>query len=260
MKKIILTIILCLPMALYAQSVLTPEERLAKAQKELEEAKKEVEEAKLKAKNANEKNAPNKETNNDWSIPTLKKIEKSPQQAYTNENGEIKVDPKYLDNAIPLNEEGKVEFVLDIDANNKNAEEIYNLALNYLSNLTQGENQIEGSRVALVNKREKIIAATIKEWLEFNRTALMLDRTKTSYLLVATCTDNHLNVKISRINYVYEEDRPTGFSASAEEVITDKYALNKKHTDLTRIFGKFRKATINRKDEIFKDLKDLIQK
>jgi colicin import membrane protein len=255
MKKIILTIILCLPMVIHAQSVLTPEERLAKAQKELEEAKKEVEKAKLKAKNTNEKSTKSKETDNDWSIPTLKKIEK-----FTKENEEVKVDPKYLDNAIPLNDEGKVEFVLNIDANNKNADEIYNLALNYLSNLTQGENQIEGSRVALVNKKEKIIAATIKEWLEFNRTVLLLDRAKINYLLVATCTDNHLNVKISRINYTYEEDRPSGFSAPAEEVITDKYALNKKHTDLTRIFGKFRKATINRKDEIFKDFKDLIQK
>ena len=91
----------------------------------------------------------------------MRNHEVTDKQLLLDENGEIKVAPKYLDNAIPLNEEGKVEFVLDIDANNKNAEEIYNLALNYLSNLTQGENQVEGSRVALVNKREKIIAATI---------------------------------------------------------------------------------------------------
>jgi colicin import membrane protein len=42
-----------------------------------------------------------------------------------------------------------------------------------------------------------------------------------------------------------------GLKVKAEEWITDQYALNKKGTKLSRISGKFRRKTIDRKDNIF---------
>jgi hypothetical protein len=56
------------------------------------------------------------------------------------------------------------------------------------------------------------------------------------------------------INYEYEKDRPTGFKAPAEELITDKYSLNKKGTKLNRITGKFRRNTVERFESIIEEL------
>lgn len=53
-----------------------------------------------------------------------KKVEK------TAEGVVLKEDPKYLAGAIQLNADGKVEFVLDTQANGKSADEIYNIVSN----------------------------------------------------------------------------------------------------------------------------------
>ena len=193
-----------------------------------------------------------------WVVPTVteeieeKKVEK------TAEGVVLKEDPKYLAGAIQLNAEGKVEFVLDTQANGKSADEIYNIVYQYMSELTQGENNIK-SRMALVNKDQHIIANTMDEWLVFSNSFISLDRTEFKYNLVASIKDNHLTLTLERLYYIYEEDRSTGFKAPAEEVITDKYALNKKKTNLAKIFGKFRRLTIDRKDQIFNDLTALVK-
>ena len=46
-----------------------------------------------------------------------------------------------------------------------------------------------------------------------------------------------------------------GIETTAENWITDKYGLNKNKTKLSRMSGKFRKKTIDRKDEIFNTIK-----
>ena len=198
-------------------------------------------------------------TTSGWAIPTaepkkaeVKKVEKNAQGAV------IKADAKYLDGAVTINSEGKVEFTLDTDANGKSADEIYNIVYQYMSELTQGENNIK-SRMALVNKDQHIIANTMDEWLVFSNSFISLDRTEFKYNLVASIKDNHLTLTLERLYYIYEEDRSTGFKAPAEEVITDKYALNKKKTNLAKIFGKFRRLTIDRKDQIFNDLTALVK-
>ena len=121
-----------------------------------------------------------------------------------------------------------------------------------------GDNNI-ASRVALVNKDEHIIANIMDEWLVFSSSFISLDRTEFKYNLVAKITDNHLNLTLSRINYNYEEGRSTGFKEPAENVIVDKVALNKKKNNLAKIFGKFRRGTIDRKDQIFNDISTLIK-
>lgn len=147
---------------------------------------------------------------------------------------------------------------MQTDANGKSAKQIYDIVYNYFSNLTQDKNNI-ASRVALVNPKENIIANTMDEWLVFSQSFLSLDRTEFRYLLVAQIADNSLTVTLSKIIYNYEEGRSTGFKEPAEKVISDRYALNKKKNGLARIFGKFRKGTIDRKDQIFSDIKALVK-
>lgn len=198
-------------------------------------------------------------TKTGWVVPTAVAAKKEEPKKTTLANGVVlKEDPKYLEGAVTLNAEGKVEFTTETDANGKTAEQIYNIVYQYMSELTQGENNI-ASRVALVNKEEHVIANTMDEWLVFSASFISLDRTEFRYNLVANISDNHLKLTLGRIVYNYEEGRSTGFKDTAENVITDKYALTKKKNDLAKIYGKFRRLTIDRKDQIFSDLTRLVK-
>lgn len=194
-----------------------------------------------------------------WAIPVATKETKATEKkSATLSNGVVaKVDPKYLEGAITTNAEGKIEFTLDTDCNGKSAQQIYDIVLKYMTSLTQGDQNIS-SRVALVNPSEHIIANTMDEWLVFSQSFISLDRSEFKYQLVAKISDNHLHLTLGRIIYDYEKGRSTGFKDAAENVITDKVALTKKKNDLAKIFGKFRRLTIDRKDQIFKEIKMLV--
>lgn len=290
MKKIIIPIFMLLPlMTAQAQTVLTEEQQqLEQAQKQLEAAKKALEVAKIKAQaaklkaqadsiNAASAKAEAKKAHatepepavvkepttptTGWAVPVT--VAAKPKEAAkpTNKlaNGTTaKVDMKYLAGAITYNDENKIEFTLDTDANGKTAKQIYDIVLKYMSELTQNEQNI-ASRVALVNDAEHVIANTMDEWLVFSQSFISLDRTEFKYQLIARISDNHLNLSLCRIIYNYEEGRSTGFKEPAEEVISDKIALNKKQNDLAKIFGKFRRCTIDRKDQIFAELAALVK-
>ena len=288
MKKFIIPIMMLLPLTMQAQTVLTEQQQLEEAQKQLEAArlkaqtyslnqeaaKAEAEAKQMEAKKAEIKqaeaqkaeaepapNLPKEEavTKGGWAIPTTVAKKKEEAKPVLMANGvELKEDPKYLEGAVKLNQEGKVEFTLDTDANGKTAKQIYDIVYEYMSDLTQSDENI-GSRVALVNPNEYIIANSMDEWLVFSSSFISLDRSEFKYQLVAKIADNHLNLKLLRISYNYEEDRPTGFKAPAEQVITDKVALTKKKNDLAKIFGKFRKKTIDRKDQIFSEITALVK-
>ena len=197
-----------------------------------------------------------------WVVPTMTEEVEEKKMEKTAEGVVLKEDPKYLAGAIQLNAEGKVEFVLDTQANGKSADEIYNIVFQYMSKLIKNEQNIN-SRIPLVNrnnKNEQIIACIMDEWFVFNQSFISLDRSETKYQLVATISDNHLHLSMTRIVFNYEEGRSTGFKEPAENVITDKYALTKKKNDLAKIYGKFRRGTIDRKDQIFNDLTKLVRK
>ena len=197
-----------------------------------------------------------------WVVPTVTEEVEEKKVEKTAEGVVLKEDSKYLAGAIQLNADGKVEFVLDTQANGKSADEIYNIVFQYMSKLIKNEQNIN-SRIPLVNrnnKNEQIIACIMDEWFVFNQSFISLDRSETKYQLVATICDNHLHLSMTRIVFNYEEGRSTGFKEPAENVITDKYALTKKKNDLAKIYGKFRRGTIDRKDQIFNDLTKLVRK
>lgn len=195
------------------------------------------------------------EAQNVWEIPDQKttkqqaKQEKEEKEKAEEENP----DAQYLAGAV-TEENGKVVFTLDMDVPQKNAQQIYDIVFNALQELTVQENQLEGSAVALVNKQEHIIAANIREWLVFKNNFLSLDRTKFFYALIAKCSDGHLHLTMERLSYKYEEERG-GRQAKdvikAEELIADGVALNKKGTKIYRGYAKFRRKTIDRKNELF---------
>lgn len=277
---------------LQAQTVLTEQQQLEQAQKQLEQAKKALEIAKKKAEAARIKaqadslnreaermkaeaekvkaNAANSEptptlptepttAKGGWAIPTAVAKKTEEKKTVTKVNGvALKEDPKYLEGAISYNADGKIEFAMETDANGKTAQQIYDIVYQYMSQLTQGDNNI-ASRVALVNPNEHIIANTMDEWLVFSSSFISLDRSECKYQLVANISDNHLKLTLGRINYIYEANRATGFKEPAENVISDKVALNKKKNDLAKIFGKFRRLTIDRKDQIFSEITTLVK-
>ena len=192
-----------------------------------------------------------------WVIPTATKKE-TPKPAAQVNGAKLKEDPKYLEGAITFDEQGKIVFDSEIEAPGKSAAQLYNLVFDYMSGLTQ-DKESKASRMALVNKDEHIIVNAMDEWLVFSNSFISLDRTECKYNLIAKITDGKVSLSINHINYIYEEGRQTGFKLPAEEVIIDKVALTKKKNDLARIFGKFRKKTIDRKDQIFNEIAALVK-
>jgi colicin import membrane protein len=66
-------------------------------------------------------------------------------------------------------------------------------------------------------------------------------------------------VLLNRISYDYSSQGKEE-SYKAESWITDKYTVNKKRTRLFPITGKFRRKTIDRKNEIFERITATVKK
>lgn len=189
---------------------------------------------------------------NVWEIP-----DQPQQQAKVVKKKEAapKVDPKYLAGAVP-EVNGEVVFTLDKDVPGMSADSIYDKVYAVISEIVEegkGSGLQPQARIAAVNKAEHTIAARVKEWLVFTSNFISLDRTEFNYTLIARSKDGHVSVKMERISYAYEMNRKdaAGMKEKAEDWITDKHALNKKQTKLSPLSGKFRRKTIDRKDNIF---------
>ena len=221
MKKIIIALLMCCPLMCAAQSEW--EAPVTKKNNEAKEVK-----------------------------DTAKKSNKADSKDATLAVKDIK-DWKYIQKGAVPEVDGKVVFTHDIDVNGKSAQQIYDIVYTTLDSLTAKPEQINSS-IALINRKAFSIVARYQEWLEFSKSFISLDRTKMNYVIIANCSDNKLHLSLERISYAYEENRSTGLKTTAEKWITDKYAVNKKGTKLIPGSAKFRKKTIDRKDQIFKCL------
>lgn len=174
------------------------------------------------------------------------------------QNGEsANPDQKYLAGAVPV-VDGKVVFHATVDAPGKSAQQVYDIVKDYMQKMMKEPNQFEQSRFILDDSVKHEIAASYQEWLVFKSTALVLDRTRLMYNLIANCSDGKADITMTRIYYLYEEERdPQTFKA--EEWITDEEGLNKKKTKLLRVSGKFRRKTIDRKDFLFNKFSQLLK-
>ena len=183
-----------------------------------------------------------------WVVPT------APATAATRANKNMNADSKankdlYLQKGVVPEVNGQVMWTETINIPGATANELYDKAFAYLTALTQGTNQLDGSKVALVNKGEHSIVATVREKLVFSSSFLSLDYTQFNYVLQATCRDGQATLTMNRLTYRYDvQGNVSDFTA--EQWITDKYAVNKKHTRLLPVSGKFRRATVDRKNSV----------
>ena len=166
-------------------------------------------------------------------------------------------DAKYLEEgAVPI-VDGRVCWQTTINAPGKTAKQIYDILYKQVDKMTREPNQIANSTIVINDTEKYELGAVFHEWLVFKNTALSLDRTQFNFQLIVKCYDGKADVKMQHITYDYDlERKPTHYDA--ETWITDKYAVNKKHTKLYPISAKFRKKTIDRKDFIFNKFNTLL--
>ena len=167
------------------------------------------------------------------------------------------VDKRYLAGAVPL-VDGYVQFDRSFKVNNSTKTAIMDSLRSYVQReLVDGEEQLPQARLTEVNADSGIIAASIEEYMYFKRTNWQIHRVRFYYQLVLHVTNDGFTATMRRLHYRYDPEVTAGEfdeDRRAENWITDEAALSKDGKKLQRISGKFRKFTIDRKNEIFKGL------
>lgn len=164
---------------------------------------------------------------------------------------------KYLAGAVPQ-QNGIVIFEKSYEVPNKTQAEIYESLKTYLTEaVLQGENALQQTRIQEEVPENGTMAIAVEEYLYFKRKPLVTDGTRFFYQLVTQAEDGKFTISMRRIRYIYDLTETPSTEANpdvcftAEKWITDAEALNKSQTKLLKIPGKFRRFTIDRKDEIF---------
>ncbi|EGC18859.1 DUF4468 domain-containing protein [Prevotella multiformis] len=200
-------------------------------------------------------NAVEKENPAAWTVPT------APAARRTKNTADLKEkDSKdfYLQPGTVPEAGGQVIWTECVSVPGTSADELYRKAFAYLTELTQSDNQLEGSKVALVNEKEHSIVATVREKLIFSSSFLSLDYTQFNYVLQVACREGQAMLTMNRLTYKYDvQGNVSNFAA--ETWITDKYAVNKKRTRLLPVSGKFRRATVDRKNSIFEGFRQTLK-
>lgn len=169
------------------------------------------------------------------------------------------IDKKYLEGACP-EVNGKVQWDESIEVPGKTAKQLYDSMLKFLQAFSKSNGMTDRSKVAVVNETDNEIGASMQEWLVFENKPLSLDQTKFNYQLVVRCYDGKCALSMRNMSYVYEEERGGG-AFPAEEMISDAEALNKAKTGFQKGgVRKFRMKTIDRKDQIFKTIREYLTK
>ena len=167
---------------------------------------------------------------------------------------------KYMTGAIPL-EDGKVVFSKDIDAPGLSSEQVYDLAYHWLElYLKEHKMDRKDPDTKIFEEKDKgEIAAMPEHHLVFKKTILSVDRSFITYRIKFTASDQHLKVRIWTITYeYYVPDKKEPERYTAENAITDEYALDNTQTKLNQITSKFRIKTIDMVDDIYASLQKVV--
>lgn len=156
-----------------------------------------------------------------------------------------KDDSKYLAGAVP-EVDGKVVFSKEFSIPGMSEGEIYNRMHSWMEKRLAQNNNKE-SRIVYTKQEDGTIVGVGKEWIVFSSSALSLDRTEISYQISASCKPEKCTLEIEKIRFSYREGKE---KYTAEEWITDKYALNKTKTKLVRGLAKWRRNTVNFVDNL----------
>lgn len=160
-------------------------------------------------------------------------------------------DTKYLENAVPV-VDGKVTFTKELNTANLTKEQVYQTLLEWANNRFKPDSKFN-ARILYTNEQEGSIAIAGEEYITFKTSALSLDRSRIYYQIHFNCQSEKSTATMTRIRYWYNENRKGGEKFTAEEWITDEIAMNKNKTKLYPSTGKFRKHTIDLKDNLFKE-------
>lgn len=156
-------------------------------------------------------------------------------------------DVKYLAGAIQ-EVDGKVEInrTIDLPAGMTNTEA--------LSIIDQWLNRcVKDARVRreirLPQPSDNAISHSFMMEITFSQSFLSHDWVDFNFVLTMTVADGKVGMKMQRLRYDYTENgKVTHYSG--EELVSDKYALNKKKTKIFPSYKKFRIQTINLLDEL----------
>lgn len=152
---------------------------------------------------------------------------------------------RYLGGAVP-EVDGKIVFSKEFTIPGMSQDQIFERVMNWMEERLK-ENKNQGSRIAYSDKAKGMIAGIGEQWIIFKSTALSLDRTWINYQITVTCKPEHCLMEIEKIRFTYGDNE----KYTAEDWISDKYALNKSKTKLTRGLAKWRKKTVDFIDDLF---------
>jgi len=156
---------------------------------------------------------------------------------------------RYQAGAIPV-VDGKVVFEKEVTVPGLTQNQLYDKLLTW----AEERFNTDKNRVAYADKEKGDIAIMGVERLVFSSTALSLDTSEMSYRIIINCEGNVCHIRMTNMSYSYNvsyQREPERYLA--EEIITDKYALTKKN-QLNRLYGKFRRKTIDFLDSLFKEI------
>lgn len=158
---------------------------------------------------------------------------------------------KYLEGAVP-EVGGKVIFSKTITPKIAVSDaDLYDLMLQWAHSNYGKENTGDlVNRVLLENPAEKNIACYGEMYFVFRSNFIVLDRAKMAYQLIMDINSGKCDVSVRGIKYDYEENN----GVSAEEMISDKVALNNKKDKLNRYYDKFRIRTVDSINQIFNSI------
>lgn len=157
------------------------------------------------------------------------------------------LNAQYLKGAVP-EVEGKVVFSKEIKTGLSD-DKLFELMDKWLKDTYSGLDPVK-NRVALSDSQGKKIACIGEKILTFKSSALSLDRTFMTYQMVVDVNGGNCNINFRNIRYKYQEGNKDAIY-TAEEMITDKVALNKEGTKLNRFYDKFRTLTIDSINSFF---------
>ena len=149
-------------------------------------------------------------------------------------------ESKYMEGAVPI-VNGKVVFTRYLNVADFSQQQIYNALIDWASrNFTQGNARVilsdpETGTIVVQNQNE-IIA----------RIGIFPAKVKMASVIKMICSEGNCMIETSRIRYT---NNPTSKTPNeiitAEEYITDQYAMNKAKTKVFKGIGDYRKSTID---------------
>ena len=161
------------------------------------------------------------------------------------------VDSKYLKGSVP-EVDGKIVFSKTIKVNNTISDDkIFDLMDIWAKDNYSSQTNPK-QRVLLSNAADKTIACRGEKDIVFKKTALSLDKTTMTYQLILQIESGECLVTIKNIKYDYYDKGSNKDLYTAEEMISDKAALNGEK--LNRYYDKFRINTIDTIDGIFNSI------